>query len=130
MKVSILVSLLAMPTTTRRVTRLGRRQRIRAMLGTHLTTAQPQSLYQHYRPTLPPIFNMWVTWDPAWRINPTPGRRSTLARSTTERSTTTKSTTLVSSQPEAWYYRDDYGQVQGPYSSSTMLGWEQGGYFR
>ena len=128
-----LVSLSPGTVQSRRLAKLSRRQRILAMLENHDgTTRQPNveladdpSLYQ---PTLPPIFNMWVTWDPTW------SRRPVNARSTTSTPTTptTKTTTTQSTRslPDAWYYQDDWGQMQGPYSSTTMLRWEQEGYFR
>ena len=98
----------------------------------HGTTSQPSIELaddpSQYQPTLPPIFNMWVTWDPTWSRRPIP------ARSTTPRGTTSTTTTTTTESPRSmtdmWYYQDDWGQIQGPYSSTTMLWWEKEGYLR
>ena len=45
----------------------------------------------------------------------------------------TTSTTTPAPTPSAydlWYYQDDSNNVQGPYSSFTMLEWFRAGYFR
>ena len=129
-----LVTLSATITMARQQPKLSRRQRIRAMLANHKTTSIPVTQgkmaddpfqYNSYQPALPPIFNMWVTWDPVWDRRLT---TTTISTTTTTRST---STTSTENSPYAhWYYQDDWGQVQGPSSSDTMFGWEQGGYFR
>jgi hypothetical protein len=35
---------------------------------------------------------------------------------------------IIPSNPD-WYYRDDTGQVQGPFPQDTMRSWHEAGYF-
>ena len=69
-------------------------------------------------PTLPPVYNTWLTFDRSW-----------FAKQTELTTTTTTTPTLVS-QRKIWYYQDDFGKIQGPFSSRMMSIWEKQGYFR
>jgi len=111
-----------------------RRQRVLSLLQTHETTPSPRSRVRFsFTPSfsgsaggheateqLPPIFNTWVTWE--WS-----------SQSTNEPSSTSTPTTTPAPTPspyDLWYYQDDSNNVQGPYSSFTMLEWFRAGYFR
>merc|ERR1711971_440505 len=113
-----------------------RRQRVLSLLQTHDadTTPSPRSRVRFsFTPSfsgsaggreatqqLPPIFNTWVTWD--WS-----------SQSTNEPSSTSIPTTTPAPTPspyDLWYHKDDSNNVQGPYSSFTMLEWFKAGYFK
>ena len=62
-------------------------------------------------PTLPPVYNTWLTLDQSW-FSPE----------------TSPATTV---QPRSgWYYEDDLGKIQGPFSNKMMRIWEKQGYFK
>ena len=73
-------------------------------------------------PTLPPVYNTWLTFDRSWFAKQT--------ELTTTTTTTTTSTPALVSQRKIWYYQDDFGKIQGPFSSRMMSIWEKQGYFR
>ena len=73
-------------------------------------------------PTLPPVYNTWLTFDRSWFAKQT--------ELTTTTTTTTTSTPALVSQRKIWYYQDDLGKIQGPFSSRMMSIWEKQGYFR
>ena len=71
------------------------------------------------RPTVPPVYNTWLTLNPDWFNNPV--------------ASTTTTTTTSPNYPDPrylWYYEDDLGRFQGPFSSQQMSFWETEGYFR
>ena len=79
-------------------------------------------------PTLPPVYNTWLTFDRSWFAKQT--ELTTTTTTTTTTSTTTTSTPALVSQRKIWYYQDDLGKIQGPFSSRMMSIWEKQGYFR
>ena len=128
---SVILILLITGVMSRRK-KLSRRKRIQALLENHETTLSSQTqdvelADEPQSPTLPPIFNMWVTWDPSWYAG-----ISTTTSTASPETTESASTIPVSSASafNKWYYQDDWGQIQGPYSSDIMLTWETAGYFR
>ena len=87
-----------------------------------VSVADDPNIVSKLQPTLPPIYNTWVTLDSSWLSSYYSSQPSTPAAATT--------TTTAATAVQRWYYQDDLGSVQGPYSSSTMLQWEKHGYFR
>ena len=71
-------------------------------------------------PTLPPVYNTWLTLQPDWFKTPPV---------VTTPSTTTTSPNYPDTR-NRWYYEDDLGRFQGPFSSRRMEFWETEGYFR
>ena len=71
---------------------------------------------ESYRRSTPVARNNLLSFEPSW-LSPTTSTEST--------------TTADSNGPgNTWYYQDDLGKIQGPFSSKVMLVWENQGYFR
>ena len=109
-----------------------RREKIKSLLRKYRNEANIQGMFgitscfiyiyliclgdQSYRRSTPLVHNNLLSFEPSW-LTPT---------------TTTESTTTANNEGpgDSWYYQDDLGKIQGPFSSKVMLIWENQGYFR
>jgi len=103
--------------------RSSRRQRILSILQTYQPTQQSAPAFRPYSYNIGSSSSgvarnngqsTWVSWNREWYTRTTP-----------------PPTVAPPESPyDLWYYRDDGDNLQGPFSSSTMLEWQKAGYFR